>query len=392
MSPAAPPAPDPPARLGRQVPTLVGAGLLSAAALVAVLAAVTGDHVDLEVYVRAGDRWRSGLDPYAVRPELPFTYPPVAVVLSALLSLAPVVGLVVLSLLTVLTAAGAAAAVCRARGEVAGRRVATTGAALLGLAVAVGSEPVLRGLSLGQVNGLVVGLVLLDLLVVPPRWRGWLTGLAAGTKLTPLVFVLVPAFRREWATVARIGGGFGLTVAAGLLALPAGSRLYWGGLVTDADRVGGLAFVDNQSLRGVFERLAPAHATAWWLLGSAVVGLVGVVALHRRSASPVIEGLVVAGIVGLLVSPISWSHHWLLLPAAALLCARDGRRWVAAVALAVSLGGPHWYLRSAADTMPPAAAAIVDSSMALAGLLCLGSLALPPGRRTDRGVSGSAGP
>ena len=378
-----------PAWGGERVPALVGAGLLAVALVVAVVATLTGDHVDFEVYVRAGERWLRGLDPYAVRPELPFTYPPVAVAPAALIALAPTVGLAALSLLTVLAAGGAAAAVGPGRGgcgDAVAPRATVTGAVLLAVAVAVGSEPVLRGLSLGQVNGLVVGLVLIDLLVVPPRWRGWLTGIAAGTKLTPLVFVLVPAFRREWSTVARVGGGLVVTVAAGALALPSGSRLYWGQLVSDPDRVGGLAFVDNQSLRGVLERLAPGQATPWWLLGCTAVVLLGAVALHRRSRRPVVEGLVVAGLVGLLVSPISWSHHWLLLPAAALLCARERHPWVAAVALAVSLGAPHWYLRGASGALPGPLPVLLDSSMTLAGLLCLGTLA-----RTQRPAVSDSG-
>ncbi|MEO7753420.1 MAG: glycosyltransferase 87 family protein [Terracoccus sp.] len=377
------------ARVGPRVPVLLGAGVLGLALLLAVFVAITGDHVDFDVYVRAGERWLCGLDPYAVRAELPFTYPPVAVPFSALLALAPAVGLAVLSLLTVLAAGGGTAATLVPSTRTAGPRT-TTGIVLLAVGVAVVSEPVLRGLSLGQANGLVVGLVLLDLLVVPLRWRGWLTGIAAGTKLTPLVFVLVPAFRRQWSTVARVVGGFAATVVLGALALPSGSGLYWGGLVADTDRVGGLAFVDNQSLRGVAERLAPEHATAWWLLASTLVGVLGAVALHRRARQPVIEGLVVAGLVGLLASPISWSHHWLLLPAAALLCARERRRWVAGGTLLVCLAAPHWYLRAA--DLPAPLSVLVDNSMILAGVLCLAALALSPRPRAEDGVSDSAGP
>lgn len=62
--------------------------------------------------------------------------------------------------------------------------------------------------------------------------------------------------------------------------------------------------------------------------------------------------------MGLLISPISWSHHWILLPAMASVAigragnlrsrwVPGGSRWasvVGYVALAVALFGPNWFL------------------------------------------------
>ena len=295
-----------PARSGApvhaRVPALLGAGVLALALLLTVVVAVAGDHVDFDVYVRAGERWLGGLDPYAVRPELPFTYPPVAVPLSALLSLAPAVGLAVLSLLTLLTAGGGAAAAApatpttRTTQTTRTTRGATVGVSLLAVAAAVVSEPVLRGLSLGQVNGLVVGLVLLDLLVVPPRWRGWLTGIAAGTKLTPLSSSSSPpsvgsgppsrasseGSWRRWPSACSpsppVHGSTGVV----------SSRTPTGSAVSPSSTTRACAASPSGSRRSTRRCGGCSRAR--------LVGVLGAVALHRRAGRPVIEGLVVAGL------------------------------------------------------------------------------------------------
>lgn len=328
--------------------------------------ALWGNHIDFDVYVRAGVRLLHGQDPYAPRAELPFTYPPVAVILGALMSVAQPIALGVLALLTVVSTSLA---------TVASWGAASGPIALLLVAGGVACEPVLRSLHLGQANGLVVGLVLIDLLIVPRRWRGWLTGLAAGIKLTPLIFVLHPMLRRDWPTLVRMVAGFVATIALGAAILPGGSRLFWGDLVTDPGRVGGLGFVDNQSLRGVAERLAPGHATALWVLASLIVLAIGIRALAVRRGRPAIESVLVCALIGLLVSPVSWSHHWLLLPAVAALLPRERRFVPAVVVAAVALLAPHWYLDSATPGGLGVAAA---NSMALAGFLALAILSRRP--------------
>jgi hypothetical protein len=372
----------------RPVARLLGPALLVAAGVAAVGAATSGGHVDLEVYRRAGERWLLGQDPYASRPELPFTYPPFAAALASLVAAAPLPMLFVLGVTTVGAAAWGAAAAARSGDEGPSDRAGQSGAvrtsdgatrpgalgrsARPGLlpfaaALAVASEPVLRSLHLGQVNGVVVGLVLVDLLVLPPGRRGWLTGLAAGLKLTPLVFALHLAARRDRAALGRLFAAFGLTAALGVLALPAESLRYWGALVGDARRVGDPAFADNQSLLGAASRLVPDHATTAWLVGSAVTLALALVALRRTRNR--VTGVVVCTLAGLLVSPISWSHHWLLLPAAGLVCWRAGHRGVALGVLGVALGF-GWLV----GVGPPG---VAPNAMTLAGVAALVALALP---------------
>ncbi|WP_169735757.1 glycosyltransferase 87 family protein [Intrasporangium oryzae] len=377
----------------RRVSRAVALGLLAlAAVVVAASSARGGGHVDLEVYVRAGRRWLAGMDPYAARPELPFTYPPFAVLLSVPMALAPGVALAVLTTLTLVAAAGGALSAARDAGRpsLAGHgpparlspRQDSGRVRLAWVAVGAGallSEPVRRTLHLGQVNGLVVGLVLVDLLLVPRPWRGWLTGVAAGTKLTPLVFVLHPLARRDWATAVRIVAGFAATVLVGALVLPAESRTYWTSLALDPGRVGAPGFADNQSLLGLFDRVVPGHATAAWLAASVLAVGAGLVALQRRRGRAPIEGVVVCALLGLLLSPISWSHHWLLLPAAAVVCLRDRRPLVAAIAGAtVLLAEP--LASSGAVGGSGLLEGLATNAITIAGVLCLVTLARVPGR------------
>ncbi|MER7071817.1 glycosyltransferase 87 family protein [Terrabacter sp. NPDC000476] len=353
-------------RLARRTAYVVGTVVVCGLAVWTGL----GDHVDLDVYRRAGERWLRGADPYATSGELPFTYPPLAAVLAAGIAAVPLVGLALLGAATLVAAAAGAIAALgretrRAR-SVPFTTVVVTPAVGSVVGLAVVSEPVLRGLQLGQVNGVVVGLVLLDLLVVPPNRRGWLTGLAAGIKLVPLVFVVHLLVRREFRSAARLVCAFGGTAVLGWLVLPDASARYWGALLLDTHRVGDPGFVDNQSLLGLATRVAPSASVPVWAAGVAVVTVLGVVALGRARERAAVEGVVVCALVGLLVSPISWSHHWILLPAAAALSWRLGRRAVGASAMVVAVVGP-----------------LSSSALTAAGLACLVALAVgPPSARS----------
>jgi alpha-1,2-mannosyltransferase len=117
-------------------------------------------------------------DLYDTHGELPFTYPPFAALIAVVFATVPLLWLAVLSALTVGAAAWPTARVLR-QAHWNRSRIAI----FVGLAICC--QPVLRNLDLGQINGLVLGLVLVDVLLLPPRWRGVLVGLAAGIKLTP---------------------------------------------------------------------------------------------------------------------------------------------------------------------------------------------------------------
>lgn len=223
------------------------------------------------------------------------------------------------------------------------RRMAT--AALVAVALLV--VPVTETLRLGEVNLLLTALVALDLLrnSDADRWQGVPIGLAAGIKLTPLVFVpfLVLTGRLRAAAVAV--GAFVTTVTLGALVLPTQSSTFWlGGAAFAVHRIGNPLNPGNQSLAGALARLGEASTglRPWWILAALVVGAYGLgLAAWAQRRGRRLGAVVLCAITGLLVSPFSWGHHWvwavpLLLALLALAWERSS--WLAlAAALPVAI-------------------------------------------------------
>lgn len=195
-------------------------------------------QVDLEVYMRGGRQLLEGVSLYTpIKGELPFTYPPFAAVVFAPLSwLGPNRATV---LFLVLSLMGLAVVV-----HVALRLVATSAdaspvspwmAPLLVLMI-ITLEPVKYTISLGQVNAMLMALILVDHLLLRGRWQGWLTGVAAGMKIVPAIFILPFVMRRQWAAAARVGAGCTLTFAVGAVAAWADTLRFWGGSFVDPQR------------------------------------------------------------------------------------------------------------------------------------------------------------
>ncbi|HEX9999614.1 MAG TPA: glycosyltransferase 87 family protein [Actinoplanes sp.] len=280
---------------------------------------------DLGVYRGAVRSWLlDGDDLYAYRyqgTEYGFTYPPfAALVLSPLAAtawpLAIAAGLLV--------NAGAVALLLRwflvPLLDRRGWPVWTPCA--LAFVAALVFEPSRDTFSYGQVNLLLLVLVCADLRAGPHgRWAGVGTGLAAAIKLTPAIFIGYLLLTRQYrAAGTAIGTAVGVTLLT-LLVAPDESRAFWAGALWDTGRVGKLEYVSNQSLRGVLARLeAPA---IWWLGAVALVLAFWWWVLRSVRDSDPRTGFALTGVVGCLISPITWVHHlvWLT-PALFLLASR----------------------------------------------------------------------
>jgi alpha-1,2-mannosyltransferase len=129
-------------------------------------------------------------------------------------------------------------------------------------------EPSRDTFSYGQVNLLLLVLVCGDLR--NKRFAGVGVGLAAATKLTPVIFIgyLILARRYRAAATASVTAAAATLLA--LLAAPEASKAFWTDAVWDTGRIGKLYYVSNQSLRGVVARL-DAEST-WWLAGHRLRG------------------------------------------------------------------------------------------------------------------------
>jgi alpha-1,2-mannosyltransferase len=234
----------------------------------------------------------------------------------------------------------------------AGRLAATLAVSALALWI----EPVTKAMFLGQIEPLLMLLVVWDVTRSDERrWKGVGIGLAAGIKLVPLIFIpyLLLSGKVRQAGVAT--ASFAATVLVGFLALPGPSGSYWlTGYFMRPGRTGSVHSLVNQSLLGFIARLygtvGPAQGV--WLPLALAVAIVGVVggAMLSRSGRPV-PGWILVGITSVLVSPISWDHHWVwIVPVMAMLAgltmsarplAKTGYV-VAILALAGVLGAWPW--------------------------------------------------
>ena len=314
--------------------------------------------VDLDVYRDAG---RSVLDGRAVYTHLghppqhlPFTYPPFAAVLAVPLALVPfLVAGWAWSIGIVLTTAAITTVAFRPLLRRFGRWWPLAVGLLAGALQQM--LPLRDEIKFGQVDELLVLMCAVDcLFLLRRRGGGALVGLAAAVKLTPgifIVYLLVTGRRRAAATAT------GVFVAASLLAaavVPRDSRVFWTDAVWHSERLRANDGTSNQSLRGMWLRAVhDGHVSgALWVASAVVVAALGL----WRAARAVrdqdeLTGVALAGLLAVLVSPVSWIHHlaWLPLVLAALTVdGRDPRRVAAAAAVFVFYVvklpwiGAHW--------------------------------------------------
>ena len=313
---------------------IVSAALLIVGVVVAARSVWGSDFTDLSVYEAGGRAILQGTPLYRATGDfgLRFTYTPFAAMLFVPLTLtgpaAPFLQL------AASLAALARVAVLLGRPLVGrwGLDAVASSAGLLGLMLM--SEPVTATLTFGQVNAFVLWLVV-EAFGARRASAPWLIGLAAAIKLTPLAFVPLMFGSRRARDGLISAGAFAATVALGWAVQPSEATRYWTGLAFDARRVGGVEFVGNQSINGMLWRLeGPGGDRLVWALSCVVVGVVcyavGIRALRRGDWILAVGSV---GLFSLLASPISWSHHWVLLtPMLVALCLRRTRT---ATALAV---------------------------------------------------------
>ncbi|WP_016693622.1 mannosyltransferase [Rhodococcus rhodochrous] len=337
--------------------------------------------VDLHVYVDGSAALLQG-DLYGFTysedtPDfpLPFTYPPFAALVFLPLHLIPfsVLG-VAWQLLTV---AALFAVVWISLELVVGARARSRswiGVAMLWTAAGIWTEPVRTTLDYGQINVfLVLGVMLA---ARSSRWwlSGGLVGVLAGIKLTPAITGLYFLAQRRWREAVFSAVVFVGTVLVSLLVLGSQAATYFGSLFGDADRIGPVVSVWNQSLRGALGRLAGEDVGLGpvWLVGVVVCAVLAFAAW--RSLGPLPDGtqpdatqpdatqdrlgtLLIVQLFGLLVSPISWVHHWVWVVPLLLwlvygpLARSLGARIVAACWAVVTLIGVPWVLSTAQNSI-----------------------------------------
>ncbi|MGC0316302.1 glycosyltransferase 87 family protein [Kitasatospora acidiphila] len=276
--------------------------------------------VDMIVYRAEGNAVVHHLDLYGLRvtaANLPATYPPFAALLFV-----PTTWFSVSFLRVAVTAGnvGLLALAALLSFRLAGwpnRQLRPIGVVLVA-GLGVWLEPIYTNLRYGQINLLLLCLVLWDFNVARDRgWKGVGIGIAAGMKLTPGLFAVYLLLTGRIRAAITAGVTFLVTFAASALVLPDASKGFWTKYLYDSSRVGRTDIVDNQSLRGIVARFEQVHVpgpgAALLVAVVAVAGLAIAAQLwrnNRRLPRAEAWGVCCTAVTALLVSPISWTHHW----------------------------------------------------------------------------------
>jgi alpha-1,2-mannosyltransferase len=287
--------------------------------------------IDLQVYMYAVKDMLAGKDIFVTTTpfwRLYFIYPPIAAILMTPLAIGPYTfwqviwtGGLVWAQQSVLKRCGAP------RGWKLG---------LLGIAVLLAVEPIRTTLGYGQVNTILMALVVADLLPDRSEQRrripqGILIGLAAAIKLTPALFVIFMFLigKRRAAVTAIISFAVFTGIAAILLFRE--TVVFFGGLSGGDTRTASPLYTGNQSLLGVFFRLGDSSRTTT-VLGLAVAGVLALlgclIAADWWRNNEKVFAVAIVGLTTCLASPLSWTHHYV---------------WILPLGMAVlSPGVPRW--------------------------------------------------
>ncbi|MCK5757439.1 MAG: mannosyltransferase [Mycobacterium sp.] len=353
------------ARLSAAAPLLLIASI--AARLAWTYLVPTGaNFVDLHVYVGgAATLGRPGeLYDYVYADQtpdfpLPFTYPPFAAVVFYPLTLVPF-GLLALAWQLGIVAALYGVVRTSQRLLTVAPRHDPRRVAMLWTAAGIWTEPLRSTFDYGQVNVVLVLAVLGA--VYSSRWwlSGLLVGLAAGVKLTPAVSGLYFLGARRWGAAVFSAVVFFATVGLSLLLVGDQARYYFTDLLGDADRVGPVGTSFNQSWRGAISRILGYDAGygPWVLAGIVVTAALALVAWRAvGGAQDRLAAIVIVQLFGLLLSPISWTHHWVWVIPLMIwllhgpLARRLGARVLGWGWLALTLVGVPWLLSFAQPTI-----------------------------------------
>jgi alpha-1,2-mannosyltransferase len=306
---------------------VAGFACFSLAVYLVVRSLVDPAMIDFAIYRIEGDAVRNGISLYShldTPQDFQATYPPFAAILFVPISLIPwLASQVIANAINIALIWVVSWQSCRLVG-VPDRRLPDL--SLLLAAVSIWAEPVYTTLGNGQINLVLLALVLADFLRSDDsRWRGIGIGIATGIKVTPGVFVLYLLLTRRFRMAATAVVTFALTVAVSTAVVPSDTWKFWSKILFDTSRVGELANSTNQSVQGLLARATRSIdlASGWALLaGLAAVVAIGVAVFAYRRLGDA-WGLPVAAVAGLLGSPIAWTHHWVwCIPITALLVTR----------------------------------------------------------------------
>src|SRR5699024_5324340 len=140
-------------------------------------------------------------------------------------------------------------------GEPAWLRRCWLAAAMVAPAV-VYLEPIRSNFEFGQINAVLMALVIADCVPRRTPWpRGILLGVAIARKLTPAVFLLYFLLRRDVRSLLVSGVSVAVATLGGFALAWRDSWEYWTDTVRNTDRIGTATLNTNQNIAGALARL-----------------------------------------------------------------------------------------------------------------------------------------
>ena len=191
-------------------------------------------------------------------------------------------------------------------------------------------EPFVKTLWYGQVNLFILWLVSESFFGARTRTSGVYSALATAIKLTPGLFTLFLLFvkgsRVLWATVIT----FVTTVLIGFAIQPIPAWNFWSTYILSTDRVGPTEYLYNQSINGLLWRLlGEGGSPILWVLLSLMALSAGFWSARRLwIADQQLWAVSVIGLVTLFISPITWSHHYVLVIFPLVALAKDASAYL----------------------------------------------------------------
>lgn len=317
-------------------------------------------RIDIDIYQLGARAWMDGRSLYhgdvlfhtPIGLNLPFTYPPLAAIVFcpfAWLHM-PAASVAITALTLVLLVVSTVIVLTRL--DVWNSSTALPGPAWLRrwwlafavvLPAAIWLEPIASNFAFGQINVVLMTLVIADCVPRRTPWpRGLLLGLGIALKLTPAVFLLYFLLRRDNRAALTAMASFAAATLVGFALAWNDSWEYWTHTVHHTDRIGEAALNTDQNIIGALARLGLSEQLrfALWVAASLLVLALTVWAMRRalRAGEPVLAVICVA-LFGLVVSPVSWSHHWVwMLPTVLVTGVLAWRRRNAVLAVLCAAG------------------------------------------------------
>lgn len=174
--------------------------------------------------------------------------------------------------------------------------------------------PVDASINLGQTTIVLMALIIIDVVALrESRWSGVLTGVAAGIKVVPGVFIIYFIARRQWrsAVIAMLSAA--ATFAVGAIILPRASMDYWTNQLFTVSRVANPEWLPNESFLGTLARALHSPSNA--ALPALILGVASLAAAvwiahnNRHDPDPAPSWMAFA-LVLLLAPPVSWHQNW----------------------------------------------------------------------------------